>query len=182
MFDQKAELTKARIMLSAMVAFLISACFSYQEFQYALFGKTTTATLLRAFETYDLSRHGRRIPKRGLKYRFTTSDGEYYERTVFVKMNYPVPQNGVIEVEYRAGRPDVSRVYGTHNTRSLVVFGCCVLWLGYSGLRLYKEAKRTLPNPNRRRQRARRQRGTAKDDHRNYRRKRTREARSEWSG
>ena len=151
--DEEEELAKFKLMLAALVAFLISGYFSYQELQYALFGKTATAQITRTFDTYSRGRRGRRIPKLGIEYRYTAANGELYDETEYVSPGYAVPADNQLVVQYRPGVENSSRISGTGNTFWVFIFFGCVAWLAYSGFKLYREASEAVHGPKKKRRR-----------------------------
>jgi len=56
--DSEHELQRAKWLLGALFVFLVSACFSWSEFTYLVFGNDATADISKTFETRRRGRFG----------------------------------------------------------------------------------------------------------------------------
>lgn len=148
--DEEDELRQFKRIMIAVVCFLISAYFSYQELKYAVWGTMAEATVTRTFETADMGRRGRRQPRLAVEYTFTdVRTGPRSERDD-VSIDWSVPQ-GTVDVQYLPGVPDSSRLKGNSSQIAVWIFFACLAWLGYSGYQLYREANSPIPTNRRRR-------------------------------
>ena len=144
--DHDEELGKLKWLLVAVFAFLFSAYFSYQELKFAVAGVTADATVTNTFEV----RGGRRSsPKLAVEYTFTDEDGAHHSERDDVSIGSSISENDTISVQYLPGAEDSSRIEGNSNSFAVAIFLGCLIWLGFSFFKLYREAQN--PRPYRRR-------------------------------
>jgi hypothetical protein len=125
------ELARLKGILIAGLAFIISACFSFSELKFAIWGKTAEAKATRTRDTEGTGRRSR--PKRHLEYQYNEADGTGRSGRDSVEIDWPVPENGIYSVQYLPGVADSSRLLGHSRIVAVYLFLGCLAWLGYSG-------------------------------------------------
>ena len=73
--DQHEELATFKWLMFVAIVFLFATYRAYKEFKYAIWGATTTASVPRTFETFEMRRLGRRKDLLAVEYSFTDRDG-----------------------------------------------------------------------------------------------------------
>lgn len=146
--DEEEELKKFKWLLVAVIVFLISTYYSWQELKFLAWGETAQATVTNTFETSSGSRRSQ--PLLAVEYSFTDSaTGPRSERDD-VPVDWPLPE-GPITVQYLPGVADSSRLEGRSSRAAVIIFLACVCWLGYNGLKLYREASEAVNGRKKRR-------------------------------
>jgi hypothetical protein len=146
--DEEEELKKFKWLLVAVITFLISTYYSWQELKFLVWGQTAQATVTNTFETSSGGRRSK--PLLAVEYTFTDSaTGPRSERDD-VPIDWPVPESSVT-VQYLPGVADSSRLNGRSSRSAILIFLACVGWLGYQGFKLYKEANEAVHRRKKRR-------------------------------
>ncbi|QDT98225.1 hypothetical protein [Gimesia aquarii] len=153
--DEEEELSKLKWLLIAVVVFLVSGFFSYQELKYAVWSTTTEADVTRTYTTEVSSgRRFRRHRKKVLavEYTFTDKDGNHHSERDDIPISAPIP-GPKVTIQYFSGVENSSRIKGYSRKLAVWIFlGCCV-WLGYAGFKLYRLASEAVDGKPRRRRR-----------------------------
>lgn len=153
--DEEEELSKLKWLLIAVVVFLVSGFFSYQELKYAVWSTTTEADVTRTYTTEVSS--GRRFRRRrkkvlAVEYTFTDKDGSQHSERDKIPISAPTP-GPKVTIQYFTGVENSSRIKGYSRKLAVWIFlGCCV-WLGYAGFKLYRLASEAVDGKPRRRRR-----------------------------
>jgi hypothetical protein len=149
--DADQELARAKWLLFSGVLFLVSCFLSYAELVYLLRGKQVQATVTSAYETPIRGRFGTvRGMQRTVEYAFTEADGTRRTDSDTVSLDWDLPNNGTVPVQYTPGAEGRSRLAGHVNLVALVIFAVSVVVLGIFGYRLWREASEAT-KPRRRR-------------------------------
>lgn len=136
-----SEMARVRVLVITTIAFFISMFASCSEMKYQLWGKTTTAELLKVTKVQE----SRRSHSLALDYQFTDADGQVRKEedrvsTSWVPPAAPEGQRPTIQVDYIPGSPGTSRLDGQSNIVFVIIFlailGFLVLqvakfWKGY---------------------------------------------------
>lgn len=138
--DQEAELAKFKLILFALVVFLVSGFFAYGELKFSLWGKTAQANISRTFETEEPGRRGRSRPLLAVEYSFTEADGTPRNERDDVPRGSQIPSSGPITVEYLPGVADSSRILGHSSKMAVYVFLGCLAILAFAGFQLWRMA------------------------------------------
>jgi len=113
--DDENELQKAKYVLIFGLAFLISGFLALNEVRYMVFANAADAKVMRVYQTEEVGRRGRRIPKLGVEYQFNDKAGAPVTAKNQVNVETVIPEGGSIRVEYLAGVKDSSRIIGAGN-------------------------------------------------------------------
>jgi hypothetical protein len=154
--DFDNEMQRLKWLLVAGVLFLLSAVFSYGELKFAVWGKTAPAKVTRTHETHNGGGFGRRglrerTPLLAVEYQFTEADGTARSERDDVPIDWPMPENGEISVQYLPGVADSSRLEGHSRMTWVYVFLGSLAWLAYSIYKLWREATEAVRGSGRRR-------------------------------
>ena len=151
--DEHEEIAKFKWMLVIGIVFLVSACYSLNEFRYLIFGKTIEATLTRAYETTVSGRRGRRHQEQVFEYQFSEPGGAIRNERDQVSLGWPNPSNGKIAIQYIPGVEKASRLVGHSFMIAVYIFLACCAGLGYGLYQLIllanDEPKSYKPKPKR---------------------------------
>ena len=145
--DTENELTRFKGILFAVLAFLVSAYFSYGELKFAGWGKTAEAKVTRTHQTRNFSK---RLLLR-VEYQFTEADGTGRSERDDVAIDWPAPGTGNVTVQYLPGVAGSSRLLGNSNMMAVYIVLGCLAWLSFSGYKLWREANEALHGSGRRR-------------------------------
>ena len=146
--DADAERGRAMWMLAAIVAFVISAWNSWFELRYAVSGRTAAADVTRA---YRHSEPGRRRAREFLRVEVAfPSDGQSRQAVLRAPLSSRISAGQQIEIQYLPGSDRV-RLRGDHEYLWVAAFFCSTAWIGWSLVRLAREANRPLKRKRRRR-------------------------------
>lgn len=150
--DDDTESWKFVAGLVAVLAFVASTFFAWQELKYAVAGKTATATVEQVTDISVGRRRtvGLRHYDRNVHYHFRDTDGNDRRDVDWVPLNWLPPPGGTVTVQYLGDR---SRLAGNRNVVGLLLFftsGAVVLGGGFLFWRHVREATRpkaTAPKP-----------------------------------
>ena len=127
---------KIRICCGIVFAFIYSAFLAYGELSYAIRGQDCPSTPARYPPWRDTARKARHLFHRAT-WRQTETD--------IVKVDGPVPKEGMITIQYIPGDTDYSRILGHQDMGGVYFFlGCLVVLVVFIG-RLECEAAHRLP-------------------------------------
>ncbi len=153
--DEDAEQRKAGLLVAAVIAFVISGWYSFNELKYTLKSTTVTATVTRTYEFTVQTRHGRSGPRLGIEYEFTDDDGVTRNDKDWVRLPSELRGEPGVEVQYLPGEDGDSRLAANRSILGPLFFAGSIAFLVFSLVRLIREAN--APIPRRRRRRVRRQ-------------------------
>lgn len=146
--DEEEELKKLKWLVVALVVFLISTYYSWQELKFVVWGQTAQANVTNTFET---SSGGRRsAPLLAVEYTFTDSATGARSERDDVPVDWPLSEN-TVTVQYLPGVVDSSRLHGHSRQSAVLIFVACAAWLGYQGFKLYREASQAVHGRGKRR-------------------------------
>jgi hypothetical protein len=138
------------LLLVAIVAFVISAWNSWIELRYAVSGYTATADVTRA---YRHSESGRRRSREFLRVEVTfPSDGQSRQAVLRAPLSARISSGQQVEIQYLPGS-DRARLRGEHEFVWVAAFVCSTAWIGWSFVRLAREANQPVKRKRRRRPR-----------------------------
>jgi len=147
--DNEDELAQFKRIIMAIIVFLMTMYFSYQEMKYVIWSTTAEATVTRTFETAESAGRFRRRELLAIEYTFTDEDGQSHNEREDIPLDHPAPGER-ITVEYIPGVEDSSRIEGYSSLIPIWIFlGCCA-WLGYEFFKLYREANEPVSRHRRR--------------------------------
>ncbi len=152
--DEDAEQRKAGLLLAAVVAFLISGWYSFNELKYALKSTTVTATVTRTYEFTVPTRHGQSGPRLGIEYTFTDTEVVSRQDKDWVPLPSKLRGEPGVDVQYLPGENGDSRLAVNRSVLGPLFFLGSLAFLAFSLVRLIREAN--APIPRKRRSRARR--------------------------
>jgi hypothetical protein len=128
---------------------LISLWFAWTEMRYLIFADIATARVIEADIVETSGRRGRRIQKLFVEYQFTEEDGTHRSEDDRAAADFPLPNDGTVEVQYIPGVADDSRLSGNSNQWSLYVVGVCFVLAGVMLWKLIREANSPIPTSRR---------------------------------
>jgi hypothetical protein len=120
--DVDSETHRLKIWLFVGAVVLISAVMSCTEIRYAIWGQTAEATIQRTHEVQIYRRHGMSETKLAVEYEFSEQDGTERKEVMNQEMNWPVPADHKIKVQYLPGVWRASRLVGEWNYIAVSVF------------------------------------------------------------
>jgi hypothetical protein len=139
--DADAETRRAKYLVFAGIAFLISSIFVYSELMYLIRGTETTATIK---EVSRVEKRGRFGTSRGHKlvidYEFKDGEGRQREGSDQVDADWAVPADRRVQIRYRPGEDGSSRLAGHVSWGAIIIFTVCLVAVGIFGFRLWREA------------------------------------------
>lgn len=149
--DADSELAKAKFLMIAGLAFLVSCYFVYEEVAYAASGQNATANIT---EVYLVTKKGRFGQERGksllTEFAFNEPDGTRRTGSASYSEDWVPPADLKLPVRYTPGKDGRVRIAGRVNWIGIGFFTvslCGVLFLGY---RLKREADEAYkPRPRR---------------------------------
>ncbi len=109
--DEAEELKKFKWVLIVGIVFLVSACYSWVELKYLIWGQTVDAQVTNSFIATSTGRRGRKSEKLAVEYTFADSAAGPRSERDDVSTDWPVPV-GTVSVQYLPGVPDSSRLSG----------------------------------------------------------------------
>lgn len=143
--DEDAEQRKAGMLIVAIIAFVISAWYSFNELTYALKGTTVTATVMRTYEFTVPTRYGQSAPRLGVEYAFTDADGDLRQDKDWVPLPSQLRGEPGVEVQYLPGPDGDSRLAANRSIIGPTFFVGCVAFLIVSLVQLIREANAPIP-------------------------------------
>lgn len=138
--DEDAEQRKAGLLIAAVVAFVISGWYSFNELKYFLWSHTVTATVTRTYEFTVPTRHGQSGPRLGIEYEFTDADGETRHDKDWVPLPSEVRGQAGVDIQYLPGPEGDSRLAANRSVIGPVFFVGCLLFLLFNLAQLIREA------------------------------------------
>jgi hypothetical protein len=105
---EENELARAKWVMASGVLFLISTCFTFQEFVYLINGRDAEADITKVYESRG--RRGRTYLT--VEYAFTEPNGTRRRAMDNVSINWEPPRNGKIPIRYTPGEDGSSRFAG----------------------------------------------------------------------
>lgn len=134
------ELGRAKWLLLSALIFLMSACVSWGEVVYLVVGQHAQGRVERAYEVTRRSRLGLHSKRLVVEFTFTEGDGTRRKGSDTLSVDWPVPADGVVAIQYTAGVEGSSRVAGHVNWVALTIFTLSLLAMGGFGYHLWQEA------------------------------------------
>lgn len=139
--DTESETWRAKILIAAVVAFVISCFFVYAEFMYLVDSREATATISKA---YKIEKRGRFGVVKGyrlaVEYDFVDNEGRTRSGRSDVSEDWSIPPDGKVKIRYRSGEDGASRLVGQVSWVAVILFVACLTAVGIFGYRLVKEA------------------------------------------
>lgn len=142
------------LLLWAVVLFLVSTYFTWQEFRYAVFSKSAVAEVV-GVEEVEVYRRRRRVPELVVTYQFT-DESTKQPRTGTEHFSIDADIGSKEDVQYFPGKNGDSRLRRTARSWPIIVFFATIAFAGYSLWKMYLEANETTHRKKRRRKRKRR--------------------------
>lgn len=133
MLDRDPEMWKFKLLLGVSAAFLISAWFVFQEFQYLLWGQKAEVTVSRVYNRETRARRGSRT-ERVVGYSFQDGSAGNRNESTTVALDWEPPESGRVTIQYVPGAKNRSRLDGQRNTVALTIFfgtllaGALLIW------------------------------------------------------
>ncbi len=133
------EMKRVRVLAITTIAFFVSMFASCSEMKYQLWGKTTTAQLLKVTKVTE----SRRSKSQALDYQFTDVDGQVRKEEDRVSTSWVPPtavdgQRPTIQVDYIPGSPGTSRLDGRSNFVFVIIFLAILGFLLFQVARFWK--------------------------------------------
>lgn len=127
MSDHNDESFRAGVWVVAIVAFIASTWYSWQELNYMASGQVATASITRVIEVERRGRRGARWSELQVHYTFAETDGSKRDEYVTRDLDWTPPAAAAggapaIDVQYIPGKRGRSRFDGEHNALSLLFF------------------------------------------------------------
>ena len=141
--DQESEVRRFKWILGSAAMFLLSGCYSYDELKYAMFGKHVDAHVLQKNEFNDARLRGPNVRMIAVKYQFAEAGGGIRSERDNVPLDWPFTAGDTVRVQYIPGVPDRSRLAGNNNLFPVAIFTVCLVLLGVSAFKLWREATDT---------------------------------------
>ena len=132
--DTDSETAKIKFILFAVVAFVVSGFFAYQELQYSMGAKTTDDIIERLGEASG--RRGRRVPM--VYYRYRDDAGMLRRDSCRIGSGFNGCEGDKVRIEYLE---DTSRLAGDRNTGPLVIFFGCLAVLCVAGFLFWRHVR-----------------------------------------
>ncbi len=150
------QMIRAKWLLIAVVVFLISGCISFFEFQYFAFGQTATGDITSTQTLEGRRRRGwSRTKKLQVNFNYTEADGSQRKGVDTVDLDWPVPANRKVSIQYMPGPYGQSRIAGQVNWFILGLFAASLGAIVVFGYRFVREAKDELRESKRKKKRRR---------------------------
>jgi hypothetical protein len=141
--DRDEELARFKWLLMTGVIFLVSALLSYTELKYLLWGKSAQGKVTKSFESRVGDVGLLRSPQLAVEYTFTDA-GTQRNEADSVPLDWPLPADGTVVIEYLAGSPNASRLQGHRHLWPVVFFSVALIAVGFFSFRLYREAREAV--------------------------------------
>lgn len=135
--DIENERLKLKLLLVAAVLFLVSIYFSYGELKYALRGSVVQGDVARTYRTTVYTKWDSH-EKLVIEYRFVDADGESRKGADTLALDWPVPANGKVMVEYMG---DQCRLVGNNRRAWVWFFFAMLAVMAVMVFRLWSEAR-----------------------------------------
>ena len=140
--DAGHEIGRAKWVIAAGIAFLVSGCVTWGEFVYLLTGKTADARVTKVVEVTKRGRFGVSSGSQlEVSYDFAEADGTRRTGTDTAALNWPLPASGTTPVQYTPGADGNSRLAGKVNWIALGIFGVLLLTVGVLTFLLIRKAR-----------------------------------------
>jgi hypothetical protein len=120
--DQDQELKRAKWLLGAAGVFLISAFMSFDEFRYRIWGRTVEGHVSQAKEVEVSQGRGGRRRMLSVEYTFPDEGRAPLTERDLVPVEWKLPPDGTVPIQYIPGSSDSSRISGHTNAFWMVVF------------------------------------------------------------
>lgn len=142
--DVEAEDTHAALWLGALILFLASAWFAWDELRYLIRGNSVEAQVLR---TYQVS--GRSGVSYYVEYGYQDADGRSVTDSDGISADWQKPLSGKVKVTYIPGEMHTSRLAGHRQYVPVAFFLACLAALGYVGIKWFREGEKVARYLNR---------------------------------
>jgi hypothetical protein len=141
--DADNELARAKWLLIAIAVFLFSACISWGEMIYLVFGRETQADISKIYAEVRSSGRFRQRQSETMMidYSFTEPDGTRRTGTDSIFEGMVFPSDKKVMVRYTSGAEGRSRLAGHSNWIGIILFLGSLTAIGIFGFRLWREAK-----------------------------------------
>jgi hypothetical protein len=141
--DNETESWRAKLLIGAVIVFLISCIFVFTEFMYLVDSRETTATISKAYKVQIRGRFGIVKGYRlAVEYDFVDAEGLRRSGRCDVNEDWPIPLDGKVKIRYRPGEDGASRFVGFASWTAIIIFFVCLAAVGVFGYRLVREANR----------------------------------------
>ena len=142
--DQEQELRKFKWLMGGAVVFFISAFYAYGELKYLVLGKTAEARVTRTLKFKDARLKGPGVEMLAVEYQFVEASGTPRGERDNVALDWPIPENGVISVQYLTGVANSSRLVGNRNLFSVFVFIAALGGVIFFVVKLWRDASEAV--------------------------------------
>jgi hypothetical protein len=132
--DTDNETAKFKFILFVVVAFLVSTFFAYMELKYSMSGKTTQGTVDRLGEVRG--RRGRTTPM--VYYHYRDEAGNLRHGSSSIDGGFNADVGDKVGIQYL---DDTSRLAGSRNTMSLIVFFGSLVALVVGGFMFWRHVR-----------------------------------------
>jgi flagellar basal body-associated protein FliL len=132
-----------KLLIVAIVVFLISACFSWSELVFLAFSRPAEAEVTKVAQVRDpnwLIRRGNRAVTQ-VEFTFTESDGTQRKGSDILPRDWDGPRQGPIAIRYIPGKDGSTRLAGHVKWTPLVIVVVTIGVMGVFVFFLWKEAK-----------------------------------------
>ena len=137
----EAEKSKLIRCLIIGALFVVSGFVSCTEIKYAIWGRTSEATILRTFKfTQYRGRPWPSVPKLGVEYEFREADGTVRKESVSRARDWPIPADKKITIDYLPGVWRASRLSGEWNYIAVTFFAISFGVLAFFVVRTWRAA------------------------------------------
>lgn len=138
--DMQREALNAKLMLVALVVFVMSGCYSWNEFRYAIWGRTTEAEVASARVEQFRGRR-RTYEKLVVRYAFDEEGGMRRQESMKLPPD-TAPPVGTVPIRYVAGRAGMSRHVNDFAWLPVTIFVAALIAAGIFVLKMHHLANR----------------------------------------
>lgn len=128
--DQDEELARFKWILAVGIAVIVTGCYAFNEMKYALWGKSAAAKIMQVKEITSTGRRGRTRKLLRVEYEFSEASGTRRSERDEVSMDWSLPTDGTITVQFIPGVEHASRLEGHSSMIAVYLFFGCIAFLG----------------------------------------------------
>jgi hypothetical protein len=140
-FDNLLARAKWALLSGAVLLLLMSACFTWGELGYRLFGRTVEAGIVEAKQVTHRDRYGNaKPPVLLIHYAFTEPDGTRRTGVDEISADFPIPADRKVTVQYTAGSEGSSRLAANASLGGPILLLIALAVAAFFGYRAFREA------------------------------------------
>jgi hypothetical protein len=149
-----SELRKAKWLFFSLAALVVSCCVSYHELVFFLRGQHAKGAVTKTYETILRGRYGiERGRALTVEYTYTDADGHLRSDSDTVPLDWSLPTDGSVTIQYLPGAEGQTRLAGHMNKGGIALFVVMCSVVAFFAYRLWREASdatRPASSPRRR--------------------------------